>query len=322
MVRGRILPIAAALLVLCGTAFAGSGAFLGVILGNLDEEVSKKLGYEGRGVYVPDVVDDSPAQKAGMEDRDIIIEMDGDKIIGTGHLKDFLSYHAPGDEIQVKVWRDGKTKTLSVELGERERELKDVERTIVIRGEPKAWLGIRMQSLSPQLGEHFGTKKGVLISEVIEGSPAEKAGLEAGDVITKIGDDGVEETHNVSTILADFEPGDNVEIHIVRDGKSMSKEAKLADAPKEHRKTEPYVFTWDGEHMKVPGLDYLYIPRVPEVPIPKLEFPEFEMEFEEQIENLREQGDELRKLKAELKDEMEHLRAEIEELKQQLKKKE
>jgi C-terminal processing protease CtpA/Prc len=294
---------------------ASSGAFLGVILGDLNEEASKKLGYEGRGVYVPDVVDNSPAQKAGMQDKDIIIEMDGDKIIGTGHLKDFLSYRAPGDKIEVKVWRGGKTKTLRVELGEREHELKDVDRLFVIRGEPKAWLGIRMQSLTPQLGEHFGVKRGVLISEVIDESPATRAGLEAGDVITKIADKDVEETIDVSNILADFEPGDPVEIRFMRDGQSMSREAELGDAPNEHKKTKPYVFTWDGERMEIPGLEYLHVPRIPEVPIPKLEVPELEYEFQEQIENLKEQCDELKNLRAELKEEMNHLRAEIEELK-------
>lgn len=319
--RGRILPIAAALLVLCGTGVAGSGAFLGVILGNLDEEVSGKLGYEGRGVYVPDVVDEGPAQKGGMKDGDIIVEMDGDKIVGTGHLKDILSYHAPGDKIDIKVWREGKTKTLSVELGERE-ELKDVERTIVIRGEPKAWLGIRMQSLTPQLGEHFGVKKGVLISEVIDESPAKRAGLEAGDVITKIGDEELDETIDVSNVLANLEPGDMVEIQYVRNGKAMKKEAELADAPKEHRKTAPYVFMWDGKRMQVPGVDHLYIPKIPEIPIPILDVPELEQEFFAQIESLKEQCDELKKLRAELKEEMGNLRAEIEHLKQELRESE
>jgi C-terminal processing protease CtpA/Prc len=319
MVKGRILPIATALLVLCGTAVAGSGAFLGVILGNLDEEIASKLGYEGRGVYVPDVVDEGPAQKAGMKDGDIIVEMDGDKIIGTGHLKDFLNYHAPGDKISVKVWRDGKTKTLSVELGERESELKDAQRTFVIRGEPNAWLGIRMQSLTPQLGEHFGVKKGVLISEVIEESPAKKAGLEAGDVITAIGDEDVEEPIEISNALSDLEPGDVEEIQIVRDGNAMSKKVELAKAPKGHQTTEPYVFMWDGKRMQVPGLEHLYLPKIAEIPIPKLDVPELELEFQEQIESLKEQCYELKALREELKEEMTHLRTEIEELKTQLK---
>jgi hypothetical protein len=84
---------------------------------------------------------------------------------------------------------------------------------------PKAYLGVELQGLTDQLGGYFGVKdgKGALISRVVDGSPADEAGLKAGDVITKIGDEVVEDPSDVTEQISNAEPGDSVNVTYLGD---------------------------------------------------------------------------------------------------------
>lgn len=90
----------------------------------------------------------------------------------------------------------------------------------VVRG----WLGVGIQPLTPELGEKFGVKdgKGILINEVFEGDPAEMAGIKPGDIITKIANERLESPNQLSRVVAGFGPGEEVQVRIIRDGKSLT----------------------------------------------------------------------------------------------------
>ncbi len=81
-----------------------------------------------------------------------------------------------------------------------------------------------MDNLNEQLGEYFGVRdgEGVLVTEVLEDTPAEKAGLKAGDVIIEIDDDDIEETGDVVNAIGDKDPGDMVNIVVLRDRKTIT----------------------------------------------------------------------------------------------------
>ena len=302
--RSRILLLGSALvLLLQGTSLADSGAFLGVMLQGLDEMTLQELGYDGRGVYVPSVVEDGPAEKAGMRDKDIIVELGDDGVVGPGHLKELLAYYSPGDGIKVKVWRDGKTKTFEVELGERKTKAKKFPKTVIIKGAPSAWMGVVVQDLSEQLGEYFGADKGVLVTEVVEDGPAEKAGIEAGDVIAEVDGEDVQDpfdlTHN---ILADKEPGTVVSLVLVRDGKEIVKDLELVESPEKALKKQSQMFMWNSDDdeteieimKKIPGLPFL--PSFQSIDIDEREELSEEMEkLSAEMEELKKGMEELRK---------------------------
>ena len=86
----------------------------------------------------------------------------------------------------------------------------------VVRG----WLGVGIQPLTPQLAEKFGVPdgKGVLVNEVFAGDPADQAGLQSGDIITRIGNERLESPNQLSRVVAGFSPGDTVMVHVIRDG--------------------------------------------------------------------------------------------------------
>jgi serine protease Do len=105
----------------------------------------------------------------------------------------------------------------------------------------RPYLGVRYVMLSSEVADRYGisqTKGAYVIpsavsgsDSVLGGSPADKAGLRAGDVITRVGDTDLDTSHTLTTTLNKYQPGDSVELTVVRDGKTMHLSAKLEAAP-------------------------------------------------------------------------------------------
>jgi C-terminal processing protease CtpA/Prc len=91
---------------------AGSSSFLGV---QVEEETESDEG----GARVTSVVQDSPAEAAGIEEGDVIVEFDGDTVRGPVSLTTKIHAREPGDEVVIFVRRDGKKMKLEAELGDR-----------------------------------------------------------------------------------------------------------------------------------------------------------------------------------------------------------
>jgi membrane-associated protease RseP (regulator of RpoE activity) len=319
-------------LLMQGGAHADSDAFLGVYLGKVSEQLAKKMGGDGRGVYVEGIIEGTAAEKAGMQDHDVIVELDGDRIAGPAHLGEVLEFYSPGDRITVKVWRKGKTLTLPVELGERTK-VKLGGTVALVKGAPKAWFGVTVQNLTDQLAEYFGTTEGVLISSVAEDSPADRAGVRAGDVLTMVDSEHIEEPADLPVLIAEREPGENVTAHLIRKGQQLALRAVLAETPPEKR-GQAQVYLWGGEEgleglegieglEGLEGLKALEILGIPGLIIQSKELDEMREKLEAQesagLEEERRGLEEERKaLEAEretLRTEMEELRIQLEELK-------
>ena len=86
----------------------------------------------------------------------------------------------------------------------------------------RPWLGIAMQELTKDLQEQFDVSEGVLVSNVMEGDPAAEAGIKAGDVIVKVGDETVTTPHELQFAVLKYEPGDKIKIVAYRNGKKKT----------------------------------------------------------------------------------------------------
>lgn len=228
--------------------FLGDGAFLGVTLSDLDADEAGKDG----GVRVQSVFDDTPAREAGLEAGDIILEFDGKKVTDAAALTALVREHDPGDKVKVKARRDGDSKTFRVTLAEREQSVtldqlgRGPQRFFAMGddddsydwvqgfGPGAARLGVEARDLDEDLGGYFpGAKHGALVLSVDEDSPAAKAGLKAGDVITKLGDDDVESVSDLRKAVGALAGEDAGTLVYVRKGKTerVDVEIPAAKAP-------------------------------------------------------------------------------------------
>ena len=96
----------------------------------------------------------------------------------------------------------------------------------------RPYLGIRWQTISPDIATTYNlpVQWGAFISDIVAGSPAEKAGLQKGDIITKIGDVSIDETHSFINALFAYKPGDIVSLDVVRNGQHLQVQVTLGES--------------------------------------------------------------------------------------------
>lgn len=211
--------------------------WIGVYIQDLDGELRRYLDVDERfGVLINDVISGSPAEAAGLQDEDLIIQFDGKRVRDTDDLTRAVQRTVPGKKVDVEIIRDKQKKIVQLTVAEsrRARYSEDDRRArhrIVLRNGP--WLGIRMADINEDLAQYFSVEKnqGVLILDVEEDSPAQKADLKAGDVILELANRKVQALRDVSDLLADYDRGDEVEIKIKRRGEEQTVKVKLDRSP-------------------------------------------------------------------------------------------
>jgi len=211
----------------------GEGGYLGVQLRDITAEDARDLGLaHERGVYIEEVVEDSPADEAGIQEGDVILSFSGLTVLSVRQFQRLVSDTPPGRKVTLEVWRNKKQVDLRAEIGRRKGTYSiggihapqdqdeefhfkvepEIEKFIMrarpgYRSPSKQRLGIQAAELTGQMAEFLGVPddKGVLVMEVIEDSPAEKAGLKAGDVIISLDGREVDTLSDLSRRLSDGE---------------------------------------------------------------------------------------------------------------------
>ncbi len=159
--------------------------WLGVSIQEVTPELAKSLSLnEQEGALVAQVVSGGPAEKAGIEQGDVIVEFDGKKVADSKALPLIVATTPVGKNVTVKLLRDGKATDRQVKVGEMEEKGVKVSRA---PASDKS-LGITVQNLTPEIAKQLGVKKdtGVVVTGVDPGSPAEEAGIQTGDVIQQV----------------------------------------------------------------------------------------------------------------------------------------
>ncbi|HHB76593.1 MAG TPA: DegQ family serine endoprotease [Desulfobulbus sp.] len=161
--------------------------WLGVIIQDMNEDLARSFNLKtDKGVLISEVSKDSPADKAGLKQGDVVLAIDGKAVENVAGLRNTIAMTAPGTKLVLKVIRDGKTYSIPVTIG---RQPADFEsRATSHGGSPLAKMGLTLQNLTPELADQFGYHKGqgVLIAGVDPDSPAGRVGLQAGQLIEEV----------------------------------------------------------------------------------------------------------------------------------------
>jgi len=166
--------------------------WLGIQLDEITTELAAALELKSRdGVLVNDVIEGTPAAKAGLAAGDVIVEIDNDKVNNPNELSRRVASYAPGEKVKVKVLRDGKAKTVNVTLGARDEDANTVEERPSANDNDtlSSEVGVRVSELNDSLRQQFRVPRGVdgvVVTGVRPNSPAEDAGLRPGAVILEV----------------------------------------------------------------------------------------------------------------------------------------
>lgn len=219
---------------------AGGSGYLGVLAEKLTPEDKAELKADS-GVKIIDVVDDSPADKAGLAEDDIIQSVNGEKIRKPEDLVRKIRKIGPSKEIKIGILRDGKRREIKAETGRLRRTYGEVEprnrRVFRMTFPGSKRLGVRLTELNGDLAEYFKAENGALVLEVDEEGPAGRAGLKAGDVIVRVEDENIEEPSDVTDALSDMEEGDEAKLTVIRKGVKQTLEVEIEE-------------TWDGPRVR------------------------------------------------------------------------
>lgn len=159
--------------------------YLGIAIQPLTTELAESFGIEpGQGILIAEVTKDSPADKAGLRQGDVIVAYHNEPVTDVGSFRNRVSLTPPGSREHLTILREGKKKDLTITINELPRE-SEVAQSSAQSAED---IGLTIQTLTPQLAEQFDTKpgEGVVVTKIQPGSIAAMAGIEIGSIILQV----------------------------------------------------------------------------------------------------------------------------------------
>jgi len=164
--------------------------WLGVQIQDLDEEIAKSLDMTGTdGALIIEVVGDSPAARGGLQAGDVVTRFNESVVDSSRTLSRAVASATPNTGAKVTVWRDGRSRELTVELGEAANEAVAAAGSGAGASQGQASLGLSLRPLADGERASLGLPSdvnGVVVANVAPGSPAAEKGIRPGDVITRV----------------------------------------------------------------------------------------------------------------------------------------
>ena len=170
---------------------------MGVGIQDVNQALAESFGLDSaRGALVTQVEKDSPAERAGLRSGDVILELDGAAVARSAELPPRVAAMTPGSEARLKVWRDGKTVDLEVEVGR-------LESPSLAGASPddadRARLGLALRPLTDEERRRSGVEEGLLVLEA--DGPASRAGIRPGDVVLALNGRAVDDVAGLKRLL-------------------------------------------------------------------------------------------------------------------------
>ncbi|MCP9451717.1 MAG: DegQ family serine endoprotease [Nitrospira sp.] len=201
--------------------------WLGVSIQDLTPELASQFGIpDTKGVLVSDVVDDSPAQKAGFERGDVIVEYDGKPMDSPTHLRNAVAQTPVGKKVTIKIIRDKKPKTIELTIAEQPKSMSQSGDEGESDGATPSGVlsGIDVRELNDELASRYGLKsgeRGVIVVRVRPGSVAEELGVREGDIILEVNRQAVTSVKSYEKIVSKLPKDQAVLLLLKRQGRTI-----------------------------------------------------------------------------------------------------
>lgn len=190
--------------------------WLGVAIQDIDENLAESFGLKSpEGILISEVTPDSPAQKAGLQQGDVITELNNIRLKDVTDLRNKIALTVPSSVVDLTVIRDGKTTAIGVTIGEQPADFGNVAGRVPTNTMLSDY-GITVQELTDDLAEQFGYtgRQGIVVSEVAPDSAAARSGLEPGQLIEEVNKEKVSNFRELKAALTRGSEPDRVLLRI------------------------------------------------------------------------------------------------------------
>ena len=196
---------------------------IGVVIKEVTAELADSFGLDKpRGALVSRVDKGGAASKAGIQTSDIILTFDGSKVETSNDLPRIVGKTRPGKKVDVEVWRDKRSRTLSLTVGEipaditsesKKEDSKNVSTNVIEE------LGLMVSDMDTQQLKQLELDSGVKIDRVA--GVGEQAGLRTGDIVLALNNDDVESVSQFKLLMERYKDARSVALLIQRGGGSL-----------------------------------------------------------------------------------------------------
>ena len=198
-----------------------SRGWLGVGIQDLTKDLKEYYGIkDGEGVLVTQVFKGDPADQAGIEPKDIILSVDGEKVDSSRALSKLIADKDVGEKVKIEILRNGKEESVTVKLAKR----KDIPAgPEAVQKESGDEFGITVSDLTPEMAARLNIeeKKGVVVTDVTEEGKGEKAGMQPGDIIKEVNRKEVKSADDYTQEIGNIKEGKPVNLLILRPGRGI-----------------------------------------------------------------------------------------------------
>ncbi len=208
--------------------------YIGVSIGSVDETTARALGLgAAKGVLVQSLVEGGAAEEGGIRERDVILTIDGKEVNAPNELQSYIARKHPGDVVDVKLFREGKSIDKKISLRARKEEKvavrdsknDDNENGSEREDSPKTMnlesLGLSVKPLSAAEKKEAKVENGVIVTDVKRYSEAFNRGVGEGDVILEADKEKLTTPKELKSIIEKRKPGDALLLRVKR-GKAIN----------------------------------------------------------------------------------------------------
>ena len=194
-----------------------SRGWLGVLIQEVTRELAESFGMENPyGALVAKVLDDSPAELAGLEVGDVIVEFNGKQVMRSSSLPPLVGRAKVGQDAKVKVIRNKKMQMINVNISELPTSITQAAYTPEDSAVEDTALGMKVEELGSDARKRLKIEAGVQVVEVDDAGPASDAGIMKGDVIVMIDNKAVESVDAFESVTDALKSGKSVALLVQR----------------------------------------------------------------------------------------------------------